>query len=249
MNIPKIMALITTILLILPLFEAATLKGTIYDSNLELENNVFVQINSTPAQQYLAKEGTYLFELLPGTYLLTANTETTRIRETIEIKEEGSFIYDLFMLPSLEEEEQLWQDTQENPLASIEEPNYGIWPYLVAGILFAIALIRIIYYRRKYGSVSFFRKKIKAESVKSLDEVKAELAQEPAYFDQALDIIHKHEGRISQKELRREMNYLSEAKVSLIVAELEHRGKIEKIKKGRGNLIFIRNNEIKTETR
>jgi len=41
--------------------------------------------------------------------------------------------------------------------------------------------------------------------------------------------------------LRKEMLYLSEAKISLILTELEHKGKIEKIKKGRGNVIVVRN--------
>src|SRR3989344_2647515 len=50
----------------------------------------------------------------------------------------------------------------------------------------------------------------------------------------------KHDGRINQKELRKEMLYLSEAKVSLIVTELEHKGMIEKIKKGRGNVLILK---------
>ena len=43
------------------------------------------------------------------------------------------------------------------------------------------------------------------------------------------------------KELRKEMLYLSEAKVSLIVTELEHKGLVEKIKKGRGNVLILKN--------
>ncbi len=33
---------------------------------------------------------------------------------------------------------------------------------------------------------------------------------------------------------------LSEAKISLILTELEHKGKVEKIKKGRGNVILLK---------
>ena len=97
---------------------------------------------------------------------------------------------------------------------------------------------RIIYARKKYGSLWAFRKRIKQESHKTLEQHKEELAKEPGYLDQALEIIKKHDGRITQKELRQEMMYLSEAKVSLIVTELEHKGKVEKIKKGRGNVII-----------
>ena len=33
---------------------------------------------------------------------------------------------------------------------------------------------------------------------------------------------------------------LSEAKISLILTELEHKGQIEKVKKGRGNVIILK---------
>ena len=34
---------------------------------------------------------------------------------------------------------------------------------------------------------------------------------------------------------------ISESKVSLILTELEHKGKIERVKKGRGNVILLKN--------
>ena len=63
---------------------------------------------------------------------------------------------------------------------------------------------------------------------------------EPSYLDETIEIINKHGGRIYQKELRKEMLYLSESKISLILTELEHKGKIEKIKKGMGNAIILK---------
>ena len=33
---------------------------------------------------------------------------------------------------------------------------------------------------------------------------------------------------------------LSESKISLILTELEHKGKIEKVKRGRGNVILLK---------
>ena len=46
-------------------------------------------------------------------------------------------------------------------------------------------------------------------------------------------------GRINQLELRQQLPY-SEAKVSLMLADLESRGLIRKIKKGRGNIIILK---------
>ena len=52
--------LLIIILLLVPLATAATLKGSIYNSNLELETDVLVEIDN---QKYLSKDGTYTFEL------------------------------------------------------------------------------------------------------------------------------------------------------------------------------------------
>lgn len=53
-----------------------------------------------------------------------------------------------------------------------------------------------------------------------------------------ITIIEKNGGRITQLDLRKLLPY-SEAKVSLIVSDLENRGIIKKIKKGRGNVLIL----------
>ena len=58
-------------------------------------------------------------------------------------------------------------------------------------------------------------------------------------LDNLIKIIKDNGGRITQKELRKHFP-LSEAKVSLMITELESKGKIEKIKKGRGNIIILK---------
>lgn len=60
----------------------------------------------------------------------------------------------------------------------------------------------------------------------------------PSDLQEVLDIIRSGGGRITQKELRSKLSY-SEAKVSLVVSDLENRGLVEKFKKGRGNIIII----------
>lgn len=220
---------------------AATLKGSIYNEQLEREPNVVVEINTTPLQKYLAKDGSYMFELSPGKYLLSAKKETIEIEETIEIIQEGIYIYDLFLLDTFAEEDELWDTGDEiNPTEAETENSPRTWAYVTAGIIFAIAIIRIIHARKKYGPLKLFRKKIQQEAQKTVEQHKEEISKEPGYLENALEIIKKHDGRIHQKELRKEMLYLSEAKISLIITELEHKGKIEKIKKGRGNVIILK---------
>jgi len=54
-----------------------------------------------------------------------------------------------------------------------------------------------------------------------------------------IKIIKREGGRTTQKYIRKQIP-LSEAKISLMIAELEHKGIIEKIKKGRGNIIILK---------
>ncbi|MBU0457603.1 MAG: hypothetical protein ABH824_06640 [Nanoarchaeota archaeon] len=252
MNWKAIFILIIESMLLLSFVTAATLKGSIYDTSLQLEENVLVEIDTTPQQKYLAKDGAYSFELPTGKYILTVKNDQYLVTEEVEIiSEKGEYLFDIFLLPDFKEEDELWQETEEEIPVDTEEENSSIssissidtkhiFLYVIAGLFIIFSIIRFFVARKKYGPLGKFRKKIKEESMKSIEEHKEELAKEPGYFDEALKIIKKHDGRITQKELRKEMLYLSEGKVSLIVAELEHKGKVEKIKKGRGNVIILK---------
>ncbi len=100
----------------------------------------------------------------------------------------------------------------EVPIIEEGEP-----PYYVAVAAIAGAVVAALYYIK--------RKEVVEELPEDLKEV--------------LDVIKQSGGRITQKELRKKLGY-SEAKMSLIIADLERRGLIEKIKKGRGNVIFLK---------
>lgn len=217
--------------------EGATLKGTIYDLNLKKINNVLLEINTTPKQQYLAKEGKYSLEIPPGKYLLKANKGELSTEEEIKIAQEGEFIYDLFLLPSFTEEDELLSQLKE---ITLEEKQKKTLPsYLFALGFFLILCGRYLFFRKKYGKLKDFREKIAKEQRKTLTQHQEEIKEE-GYLERTLKIIKKHGGRIYQKQLRREMFDLSEAKVSLILSELEHKGKIERFKKGRGKIIILK---------
>lgn len=61
----------------------------------------------------------------------------------------------------------------------------------------------------------------------------------PADLQEIIDIIRSHGGRITQKDLRSKLKY-SEGKVSLMLADLERRDLIEKFKRGRGNIVILK---------
>jgi len=64
----------------------------------------------------------------------------------------------------------------------------------------------------------------------------------PADLQEVIDIIRGQGGRITQKNLRSRLKY-SEGKVSLMLADLEKRKLVEKFKRGRGNIVIIRDKE------
>lgn len=64
----------------------------------------------------------------------------------------------------------------------------------------------------------------------------------PSDLQEVMDIIRGQRGRITQKELCSRLK-CSDAKVSLMLADLERRGFIEKFKKGRGNVVVLRDEE------
>ncbi len=88
--------------------------------------------------------------------------------------------------------------------------------------VFIVAVLIILFYIRR-------RKKRKVESKEDALE---------NGLDKIMKIIKKHGGRATQKEIRKELP-LSEAKVSLMISELEDKGVVKRIKKGRGNIIVL----------
>ena len=221
------MKLISTVLLlflVFPLVQAATLSGTIYDAHFDVTSNVLVEINSIPAQKVLSTDGTYSFSLPMGEYVLTARTAAVQISESVTIAQDGEFVYDLFLIPDFSEEDELWLDSEEELFGDEIVEEKATWP---AVLLFVLIVIFVYFYRKKTQK-------------KTVEKHKEELDNEPGDLEKVVDIIKKHDGRISQKDLRKEMLPLSEAKVSLLVTELEHNDKIEKVKKGRGNVLILK---------
>lgn len=86
---------------------------------------------------------------------------------------------------------------------------------------------------------------IKEPVIESSSEIEtAALKKSPLSTDlrEILDVIRGHRGRISQKDLRNKLEY-SEVKVSLLLSDLEKRGLIKKLKRGRENIVILVDNE------
>jgi len=83
----------------------ATIHGAVYKwDTFEPLDNTVIYVNSTPTQEMVAKNGQYTIELVPGNYTITAkyyqkDTLTYAIEETIEIKDQENYVFDLLLPP------------------------------------------------------------------------------------------------------------------------------------------------------
>jgi len=197
---------------------AATLSGEVFDFSLDRVDRVKIDINSTPSQRQITEDGSYRFELPPGTYELKAEQLVEGViiastEETVLIPNEGDFILDLLLFPVIEEFEVDPIEVDEDILPEeFQASNYILFVFLLI-----IAFIISIGY-------AFHKKNGKDEQAEDLLDI--------------VSFIKKQGGRTTQKDIRKAFPQ-SEAKISLILTELEEKGKIKKIKKGRGNVIIL----------
>lgn len=204
--------------LLFPLARAVTIQGTVYDFALNPVQNAVVEINTTPRQVFVAKNATYQFTVPPGQYLLQAHHEEADIQENITALQEGKYTLDLILFPTIEMEETPEVSNYETYLEekTISHPN----TYLFLAVLILLGIISYFVLRKPPKIV----------------EVHKEHIGLPSDLHQVLRFIEEQDGRTTQKDIRNQFPQ-SEAKISLMLDELETKGLIQKIKKGRGNII------------
>ena len=230
------------------LANAAVISGSIYDLALQKESNVVVEINTLPKQLFVSKIGDYTFSVKPGNYTLYAHTSTAKASESVILRDDGNYTLDIILEDTLVDlpKDTLLKESDINvSLGGIQESNKGVNVALIIGLVL-ILLFMFIYTKKIKSKLSKHDTKqdikheaAKREVVHETKSIAKSETQLDEYAYKALQLIKK-EKRTTQKDLRKEIP-LSEAKISLIVTELEDKGMIRKIKKGRGNiLIFVK---------
>ncbi len=116
---------------------------------------------------------------------------------------------------ALHVEEQVKVGTEDQKIDLVLKPV--IHPAIYIGFIIAVIIILFLLLQKK---------PIKQVKKQELDDDAKKVMQTLVSF----------EGRSTQKELRQTLNF-SDAKLSLIIAELEELGYIKKFKRGRGNII------------
>ena len=214
---------------------AATIKGTVYLPDLLEANNSILTINTTPEQTIVLKNAKYEIKVPTGTYNISVIYFSEGLvlysAEIVEIIDNGTYNIDHILLPYVEVDDinnysefeyEFVFDEQEktNPVQI-----FGFDVNLIQDILIILIAFFVIVYlmrKRKFKRVNY--------------------QQLPKDLRILIDLLKAREGRATQKELREELKW-SEAKLSLAIAELEHIDHVKKIKKGRGNIIILKNIE------
>jgi uncharacterized membrane protein len=205
---------------------AVEIYGKIYRwDTLDVVNNVVVEIKDDNVQRMVSEDGSYSFTVPPGNYTIVAYTGEYMTVENVSIF--NSTRFDLILFPKLEE----FQEIPDFPV--VEEG--GEFPYyliavLVSGVILAVLLVL------KLRSKTDGEFELAGQPYKNND---IRLETLPEDLAEVVEIIRREGGRVTQKELRKKLGY-SEAKMSLIIADLERRGIVEKVRRGRGNIIFLK---------
>lgn len=216
-------------LLLAPNVLGAQVHGDLYDLYLNPIDHAVITIDTTPIQRFIIINHSYSISLPNGTYRLHAQSMNGKIttgtaQESITIDHEGNYTIDFIIAPEIDQGLEL-NDTDFD-LPSTESAQSGSpWPLAIAGL----ALLGVFLFARKH----------KRPTAPENRPAIVQAAIEPSDIDKALDIIKKEGGRMTQKDLRNHFP-LSEAKVSLMISEMEHKGLIQKFKVGRGNVLVAK---------
>ncbi len=214
-----------------------TVHGTIYDLwTFEPLENVMIEVYSGSTQVWQQKfDYTYSLALPPGSYTIMGKHYSGAVlvsdaQENITLQENDNITLDLIMFPTFEEDE-----LPENyDILPEEEEAEAISVWLAFGVVLALAAT---------GAIAFYYRKIlPKKKLAGAGKVEAppsvRVVGLPEDLNEVLNVIRASGGRINQVELRQKLLY-SEAKVSLMISDLEDRGLVRKIQKGRGNIVVL----------
>ncbi|MCW7076069.1 MAG: hypothetical protein OCU18_02100 [Candidatus Syntrophoarchaeum sp.] len=244
-----LLLLILIFTLITPLSHAdttCTIGGVAYDYlTLEPLPDTIIEINTTPPQTYVSKDGNYRLNVPEGSYHLTAKHYENNLleyytEENITVAGGGDYTLDLIMLPAIEDEF-LFDEPDlsdfDDVLIEDESQRNPSWLMVPAVIAFIVIITITGWY------LLFARsKKIEDTTEAMIKSEEGDLRPLPDDLLEIVEILKKHDGRMTQKELRKLLPH-SESKISLMITDLENRGIVTRVKRGRGNVILLESSQ------
>lgn len=233
---------------------AATVEGTIYAwSDFEKPmRNAILEINSVPAQSKVSTDGTYVFDNLPpGNYTIKAKYYRNNVLELAEeediqiVESEGKFNIDILLFPPTDPELEYLGDINLTGNIEIKDESDPTYYFILFFILIAVFIFIYYIYYRSYKKKTVGAVEVSNDRPAQQAPTMPKTTQLPDDLHELYALIVKRGGRVTQKDLRGDMK-CSEAKVSLMLDDLEDRGYIKKLKKGRSNIIIA---EIRNESK
>ncbi|MEW6035242.1 MAG: hypothetical protein AB1529_01400 [Candidatus Micrarchaeota archaeon] len=203
------------LLALIGMASAAYVYGDIYQQDLQKLNRTAIRIEGRFTYQLVTDKANYSIFLPEGDYAISASSSDSgagelRSLEKVSVGPEDQRV-DLVLRPALRAE-------------------YAL--FLLA--LCAIAVI-FLWSSRRWGKAAGQENGRKPEraSQEPVAEQKFELDEDAKSVLRVLDGM---EGRATQKEIKETLKF-SDAKLSLILTELEQTGHVRKFKRGRANII------------
>ena len=139
-------ATLLILVLLAPFAAGVIIEGSVYDMGLDPLSDAIVQINTSPAQKIVAKQGSYSFNVPPGDYILSASSKDLIAEENVSIAEGSSFTIDLILFPDFAETS--FEDIPDIPeveslIQSAPTPWYAWLLWLVFLSFLAYVVFRI----------------------------------------------------------------------------------------------------------
>jgi len=246
----RIISVIILITILISNAQAAKVYGTIYEwSELDKPlNNAIVEIenNSTRVQYKVSGNGTYFFDVSPRSYDIKAKYYYNNILELygeeklrIDSPDDSNNL-DLILFPPIDSDYEYLGNINLTGELDTKQVDYTDYIIIFLVALIIISIIIFIWMKKRKPADPIIDESVHLPPEKPEGNENKNQVELPDDLKELYDIILKKGGRITQKDLRKEVIY-GEAKVSLMIADLEDRGLIKKIKKGRSNIIIAEN--------
>jgi len=231
--------------------QAAKVYGNIYEwSDFEKPlKNVIVEIeeNATRLQYKVSSDGAYSFNITPGSYILRAKYYINNIlelsgEEKLQIDKSDEYRnLDLLLFPPTDSDYEYLGDINLSGELDVKEPDVANYIVVIVIVLLIVFILLYFLWKKKGKLVILEQIEDPEESPGNTTiPIENRTRELPDDLRELYDMILKKGGRTTQKEVRKDAKY-GEAKVSLMLADLEDRGLIKKIKKGRSNIIIAEN--------
>lgn len=231
--------------------------GHVYDNNLNLVDHTIVSINTTPEQKILTKNGTYSFSVQQGKYNIKVFFFDKQVySENLSANSAGEFINDIIVFDNLSIStdvpriNDIFNDTNTTNVTynikslANDVKNYQIFTIIIVAALLLIIVFVIVRFEKKRksldGLIEIQNKIIRKRNEISEIRQKKKQHKKKSIEDKIIDFLNE-ETITTQKDIKKKF-LLSDTKVSLVISDLESKGIIQKIKKGRGNIVKLRQN-------